>query len=203
MFLSVFDVFKIGIGPSSSHTMGPMTAANRFLDLIASSDWPRPANAEVKALKVSLHGSLAYTGIGHGTGRAVVLGLTGERPDLVDPDLIGGEDRRGGAHGHRASRRPPRLYFPAENRSRLRPKGDAAGSCQRHEHISAGPGRPCVAEPGLLFHRRRLRGHRSRAGTDAQHGEDTEAACRRALSLCQCQRRCWPWQRNPARALPR
>lgn len=88
MFLSVFDVFKIGIGPSSSHTMGPMTAANRFLDLIASSDWPRPANAEVKALKVSLHGSLAYTGIGHGTGRAVVLGLTGERPDLVDPDLI-------------------------------------------------------------------------------------------------------------------
>ncbi|MBP1851168.1 L-serine ammonia-lyase [Rhizobium halophytocola] len=88
MFLSVFDVFKIGVGPSSSHTMGPMTAANRFLDLIASDEWPRPAGAEVAALKVSLHGSLAYTGIGHGTGRAVIIGLTGEAPDGVDPDRM-------------------------------------------------------------------------------------------------------------------
>ncbi|EGP56857.1 L-serine dehydratase [Agrobacterium tumefaciens F2] len=88
MFLSVFDVFKIGIGPSSSHTMGPMTAANRFLALILSDEWPRPAGACVSRLKVSLHGSLAFTGIGHGTGRAVILGLTGERPDLVDPDAM-------------------------------------------------------------------------------------------------------------------
>ncbi len=88
MFLSVFDVFKIGIGPSSSHTMGPMTAANRFLDLIAGDEWPRPANARVSAIKVSLHGSLAFTGIGHGTGRAVILGLMGERADRVDPDAM-------------------------------------------------------------------------------------------------------------------
>jgi L-serine dehydratase len=88
MFLSVFDVFKIGIGPSSSHTMGPMTAANRFLDLILSDDWPRPPGLVVSGLKVSLHGSLAYTGIGHGTGRAVILGLTGEWPDQVDPDRM-------------------------------------------------------------------------------------------------------------------
>jgi L-serine dehydratase len=88
MFLSVFDVFKIGIGPSSSHTMGPMTAANRFLALILGDEWPRPAGASVSRLKVSLHGSLAFTGIGHGTGRAVILGLTGERPDLVDPDAM-------------------------------------------------------------------------------------------------------------------
>lgn len=88
MFLSVFDVFKIGIGPSSSHTMGPMSAANRFLDLILSSDWPRPANAAVASIKSSLHGSLAFTGIGHGTGRAVILGLMGERPDRVDPDRM-------------------------------------------------------------------------------------------------------------------
>ncbi|CDZ46587.1 serine dehydratase beta chain, partial [Neorhizobium galegae] len=47
MFLSVFDVFKIGIGPSSSHTMGPMSAANRFLELILSNDWPRPSGAHV------------------------------------------------------------------------------------------------------------------------------------------------------------
>ncbi|MFD1326800.1 L-serine ammonia-lyase [Mycoplana ramosa] len=88
MFLSVFDVFKIGIGPSSSHTMGPMSAANRFLDLILSTDWPRPAGATVAALKMSLHGSLAYTGVGHGSDRAVILGLMGERPDQVDPDRM-------------------------------------------------------------------------------------------------------------------
>lgn len=88
MFLSVFDVFKIGIGPSSSHTMGPMSAANRFLELILSPDWPRPAGAAVAAIKMSLHGSLAFTGIGHGTDRAVILGLMGERPDLVDPDRM-------------------------------------------------------------------------------------------------------------------
>ncbi|MFB2551527.1 L-serine ammonia-lyase [Ensifer soli] len=88
MFLSVFDVFKIGIGPSSSHTMGPMSAANRFLDLILSDEWPRPAGASIAALKVSLHGSLAHTGIGHGSGRAVILGLMGEEPHRVDPDRM-------------------------------------------------------------------------------------------------------------------
>ncbi len=89
MFLSVFDVFKIGVGPSSSHTMGPMSAANRFLDLVLSNEWPRPSsNVHVASIKVSLHGSLAHTGIGHSTGRAVILGLMGERPDNVDPDQM-------------------------------------------------------------------------------------------------------------------
>nr|WP_272210711.1 L-serine ammonia-lyase [Marinicella sp. W31]MDC2876619.1 L-serine ammonia-lyase [Marinicella sp. W31] len=88
MFLSVFEVFKIGIGPSSSHTMGPMSAANRFLALLASNDWPRPAGAVVSRLSVSLHGSLAYTGVGHATDRAVILGLAGERPETVDPDAM-------------------------------------------------------------------------------------------------------------------
>lgn len=89
MFLSVFDVFKIGVGPSSSHTMGPMSAANRFLDLVLSNEWPRPSsNVHVVSIKVSLHGSLAHTGIGHGTGRAVVLGLMGEQPSNVDPDRM-------------------------------------------------------------------------------------------------------------------
>ena len=86
MFLSVFDLFKIGIGPSSSHTMGPMTAAARFLDEILTDDWPRPAGVEVDRISASLHGSLAYTGIGHGTDRAVILGLAGETPVTVDPD---------------------------------------------------------------------------------------------------------------------
>ena len=86
MFLSVFDIFKIGLGPSSSHTMGPMVAANRFLAELAGGDRPRPRNARAAALKVSLHGSLAFTGIGHGTDRAIILGLSGIAPDSADPD---------------------------------------------------------------------------------------------------------------------
>jgi len=88
LFLSVFDLFKIGIGPSSSHTMGPMTAAARFLDEILTGDWPRPAGAKVDRLAASLHGSLAFTGVGHGTDRAVILGLTGQTPLTVDPDTV-------------------------------------------------------------------------------------------------------------------
>ncbi|WP_421925179.1 L-serine ammonia-lyase [Neoaquamicrobium sediminum] len=88
MFLSVFDLFKIGIGPSSSHTMGPMTAAARFLSELSGDDWPRPAGVAVARLAVSLHGSLAFTGVGHGTDRAVILGLTGLTPVMVDPDNV-------------------------------------------------------------------------------------------------------------------
>ena len=70
MFLSVFDLFKIGIGPSSSHTMGPMVAAARFLDELKHGEWPRPAGVEPARLSVSLHGSLAFTGVGHATDLA-------------------------------------------------------------------------------------------------------------------------------------
>jgi L-serine dehydratase len=90
MFLSIFDVFKIGIGPSSSHTMGPMSAARRFLDELQGSDRPRAPNARPVALTASLHGSLAFTGLGHGSGRAVILGLCGQDPRTVDPDAIDG-----------------------------------------------------------------------------------------------------------------
>lgn len=89
MFLSVFDVYKIGIGPSSSHTMGPMSAAARFLDELKNSDWPRPKGAVVVKLFASLHGSLAFTGIGHASDRAVILGLAGQLPNEVDPDEMG------------------------------------------------------------------------------------------------------------------
>lgn len=88
MFLSVFDLYKIGIGPSSSHTMGPMTAANMFLEELIRGDWPKPANAKVHRLKVRLHGSLAFTGVGHATDRAVILGLCGFKPDSIDPDIM-------------------------------------------------------------------------------------------------------------------
>ncbi len=90
MFLSVFDIYKIGIGPSSSHTMGPMSAAARFLDKIKNGDWPRPQGVEVAKLHVSLHGSLAYTGIGHASDRAIILGLAGYLPDGIDPDQMDG-----------------------------------------------------------------------------------------------------------------
>jgi L-serine dehydratase len=78
MFLSVFDMFKIGIGPSSSHTMGPMVAAARFLEHL------RGLSFTVAGLRASLHGSLAFTGVGHATDRAVILGLAGFTPSAYD-----------------------------------------------------------------------------------------------------------------------
>lgn len=88
MFLSVFDLFKIGIGPSSSHTMGPMVAAERFLREVLEGEWPRPAGTVVDRISVSLHGSLAFTGVGHATDRAVIMGLQGFTPETVDPDSV-------------------------------------------------------------------------------------------------------------------
>ena len=83
MFLSVFELFKIGIGPSSSHTVGPMVAARRFLAQAGAMSLPDAGH-----VTVTLHGSLAFTGKGHGTDRAVVLGLAGETPDGIDPDRV-------------------------------------------------------------------------------------------------------------------
>ena len=80
MFLSVFDMFKVGVGPSSSHTMGPMVAAARFLDQMRASPF------EFHSLRGSLHGSLAFTGVGHATDRATILGLAGFLPDNYDHD---------------------------------------------------------------------------------------------------------------------
>ncbi|WP_127115363.1 L-serine ammonia-lyase [Shimia sediminis] len=80
MFLSVFDMFKVGVGPSSSHTMGPMVAAARFLELMRASPF------EFHGLRASLHGSLAFTGVGHATDRATILGLAGFLPDTYDAE---------------------------------------------------------------------------------------------------------------------
>ncbi|RWJ39842.1 MAG: L-serine ammonia-lyase [Mesorhizobium sp.] len=86
MFLSVFDIFKIGIGPSSSHTMGPMTAAARFLDDLRGGAERFPGAGRLARVTATLHGSLAFTGKGHATDRAVILGLCGLLPDTLDPD---------------------------------------------------------------------------------------------------------------------
>jgi L-serine dehydratase len=82
--ISVFDIFKIGIGPSSSHTVGPMRAARRFAERVLAED----PGSHATALRVELYGSLGFTGRGHGSDRAIVLGLEGEDPATVDVDSI-------------------------------------------------------------------------------------------------------------------
>jgi L-serine dehydratase len=84
MAISVFDLFKIGIGPSSSHTVGPMRAARLFaLQLEAAGKL-----AGVATVRAELFGSLGATGAGHGSHKAVILGLEGEEPETVDTDAI-------------------------------------------------------------------------------------------------------------------
>jgi L-serine dehydratase len=85
MAISIFDLFTIGIGPSSSHTVGPMRAARRFAESLEREGLLDGA-ARVRA---ELFGSLALTGRGHGTDRAVLMGLEGESPEEVDPDGVG------------------------------------------------------------------------------------------------------------------
>lgn len=84
MAISVFDLYTIGIGPSSSHSIGPMRAAWRFTEKLREAG----VIHDVAAVEVRLYGSLALTGQGHGTDRAVLLGLEGVQPELVDPDEV-------------------------------------------------------------------------------------------------------------------
>ena len=84
MAISVFDLFKIGIGPSSSHTVGPMRAAMLFAHALRDGG----RLGDVFSIRVELYGSLGATGKGHGSDKAVLLGLEGEAPDLVDPATI-------------------------------------------------------------------------------------------------------------------
>lgn len=81
--VSVFDIFKIGIGPSSSHTVGPMLAARHFSSTVIAAHL-----REIVSLKVNLFGSLSLTGKGHGTDRAIICGLEGESPDSIDTDIF-------------------------------------------------------------------------------------------------------------------
>ena len=126
MFLSVFEMFKVGVGPSSSHTMGPMVAAARFLDALRAS----PFTAH--GLKASLHGSLAFTGVGHATDRAVILGLAGFLPDTYDAEaaetaLATIRETK----SHRA-RRARHACLRPRARPRLRLRAPASGARQRH-----------------------------------------------------------------------
>src|SRR5206468_1899575 len=82
--ISALEAFSIGVGPSSSHTVGPMRAARRFLIDLKEREFLE----EVTSLKIELYGSLAMTGKGHATDIAIILGLEGETPDGVDPDSV-------------------------------------------------------------------------------------------------------------------
>ena len=84
MAISVFELFSIGIGPSSSHTVGPMRAARRFVERLADEE----RLDAVARLETRLYGSLALTGKGHGTDRAVLAGLEGAEPETVDPSIV-------------------------------------------------------------------------------------------------------------------
>ncbi len=84
MHISVFDIFKIGIGPSSSHTVGPMRAAKRFAERLVADGLMN----QVTGVKIELFGSLGFTGRGHGSDRAIVLGLEGDEPATVDIDSV-------------------------------------------------------------------------------------------------------------------
>ena len=83
MALSIFDIFKIGVGPSSSHTIGPMWAGRYFLDELIN----RNELEKVARIKVGLYGSLALTGFGHATDKAAILGIAGLAPDTMCPDF--------------------------------------------------------------------------------------------------------------------
>jgi L-serine dehydratase len=150
MSLSVFDLFKVGIGPSSSHTVGPMRAASRFV-LGLKSDGLLGRVASVKA---ELYGSLGATGKGHGSDKAVLLGLEGEQPDTVDTEsvearlaairqsgelLLGGEKPiRFVEKEHLAMIRKPLPYHP--NGMIFRAFDDAGIQVRSREYYSVGGG---------------------------------------------------------------
>lgn len=92
---SIFELFKVGPGPSSSHTIAPMRAANDFMNAAASLDNARLA--EVKAIEVRLFGSLSATGKGHGTDRAILAGILGQKPETCSPEFLDNLFKAGGA----------------------------------------------------------------------------------------------------------
>jgi len=87
--ISIFDMFKIGVGPSSSHTMGPWRAVQRFFDELTPAQ-----RLSTQQVQVDLYGSLAKTGKGHGTDIAVMLGLLGEDPETIDVERESRRDHK-------------------------------------------------------------------------------------------------------------
>ena len=151
MAISVLDIFKVGIGPSSSHTMGPMNAACTFVEDLAG----RGLLDRTDKVGVQVYGSLALTGHGHCTDRAILLGLEGHRPDSLDPSemqpalerIRGGGRLRLGGQREIALDEPMDLLFHRDQVLPLHPNGlrftalDASGApLHRDEFYSTGGG---------------------------------------------------------------
>jgi hypothetical protein len=113
MFLSVFDIFKVGVGPSSSHTVGPMVAAGRFLAALRDGTERIPGAGPPARLGCRLHGSLAFTGKGHATDRAVILGLAGFDPADFDAGRAAEALEKVAASGRIAPPGLPEMAFDA------------------------------------------------------------------------------------------
>ena len=137
MRLSVFDIFKIGIGPSSSHTIGPMVAAGRFLGALRDGVDRVPGSGDMARLSCRLHGSLAFTGKGHATDRAVILGLAGFTPEAFDGARAAETLARIETTGRVAPPGLPELGLRPRARRRLRLRPAPARPSQRN-----GPRRP-------------------------------------------------------------
>ena len=132
MFISVFDIFKIGIGPSSSHTVGPMVAVHRYLDRLRANPG---ICGQAARLTVTLHGSLAFTGKGHATDKAVCLGLLGATPDTLDPDQV----------------EPMLEAFETKRRLRIEGLLDVPFTPEKDVIFDYGPALPLHAN-GMTFH---------------------------------------------------
>ena len=164
MSLSVFDIFKIGIGPSSSHTMGPMNAARSFAELLAA----RGLLERTAQVSAQLYGSLALTGRGHCTDRAILLGLEG-----MSPGHDRSRRRRADACSGSASTGRIRLLGPPRDRLRraaqsaVPHRSGAARALQRHALHRARRRPRSAGARGVLQHRRRLHRAGRRAAASA------------------------------------
>ena len=184
MALSVFDLFSIGIGPSSSHTVGPMRAAGTFGQALVKHN----RMDETYRVVVDLYGSLAATGTGHGTDTAVILGLLGNKPEDVDPHAAA-EDVRRVREEHKLTLYGGReIAFDPATDLVLHPLRGLAGPPQRLTFTAYDDDGAPLRVPHLLLGRRRLRRGRALdrrgAARRRRHG--------RAASLPHRATTCWP-----------
>ncbi len=184
MVVSAFELFSVGIGPSSSHTVGPMRAAARFVETLRAGDRLR----DLTRISVELYGSLAATGAGHGTQSAILLGLEAAGPKTSPPRIRNAVSPRspppaprGSAGGHAGA--PPDRG--RDDSARL--DGPAAPSQRNDVECLQFPRRGAV-HPDLLLHRRRVRRHRGlprcRHGPPLRHPVAVRLGSRTARTLC-------------------
>ena len=153
MAISVFDLFTIGIGPSSSHSIGPMRAARRFVErLRADGLLDRCAEVEVR-----LYGSLALTGKGHGTDKAILLGLEGATPEGIDPDEVEPRVAAIRASGRLTLAGGPTIAVGRGEASAVSAEGIAAAASEWDAVHGARCRRQHAAGIHLLLDRRRIR----------------------------------------------